>query len=224
MSGVLFLKRLTVYGVSFVFGTGIIVQNYTHYQLVHGKKKLYKLSQWSDSISIETKELLIAKRQPIVETLRRLFSFEELDCQSVSHFFVDKLVFEDPIFRCNSKQELLEIYQCCMLEGKNKQVKISNFEVFHSQDCIHILLERNGNLMMLSSNETVPSTVVVTLAKEAENEKVVSISDEWNSMPLLNQINNPIIGKSCILFRRFQLKFALLQNSIRTWVVKMVDL
>ena len=214
----LIIKRLAFSGGFLFFGTSLFAEMYTNYHVKWGKKNFYEMSQWKDSIDDEKRKAIITAREPVVETIKRLFSFKEVDTNSVSHIFADDLNYEDPIFKCNDRVELFDMHQFCVERHKNQPVKIEKFDPFHSQNCIHISYQREAAFLIRFSKK-LSSTMIVTL----EDNKVVSIIDEWNSVPIISIKNKPVLGRICLMFRRFQFRFGLLRNNFRSYVIAVMN-
>ena len=190
-----------------------ISQRHCHF----GKKRIYKLSQWDNDVNDDKKRLIIENRLPILNVIKSFNEGKPFDKSSASDLFVDDALYDDPSNRCTNKEKFFNAFEFSL--RSILRVEVTKFQPIHSQNCMHIAYEKE-TLCNNVLKQTVPrtGTYVVTLTKDADHEKIVSIIDEQNDVPLLTKENRKS-GNLFILYRQMNVNYALFCQKYRNAVM-----
>ena len=185
----------------------------------NGPKCEHKQSIWNKDFSEENKQILIKNREPLVQAIRDLYEMKLKNMDLISTMFTENVIYEDPYVRCENKEIMLKSFS--VNSSLCKAIEAEKFNVVHSQDSFHIFCNRKI-LNHKDRSFSLPSTILVKLTSENDEEKVASITDWWYDTKIIGPENSKWFGKFFNSYRISRLYVSTYYNIFRNFILNYI--
>jgi len=198
-------------------------QVYIDYRVRLGTKRRYPESPLY--LENNRKDLLAIseKRKKLLECLQKSLEVaDDGDDQLLTRvvkndIYTEDVVWRDPLMTIKGREDLTRVLT--MLPRYILKCETTAFEPVHYSDHVRISYARRL-VFANKANYDRESSLIVKLrtGSEEENggeEKICELTDEWNSVPLVDRTNSILFGHFSELLRVYFTKFELLKETFR---------
>jgi len=181
----------------------------------HPESPLYLESNSKDLAEISE------KRKKLLKCLQKSLEVADDDDQPLTRavnndIYTEDVVWRDPLMTIKGKEDLTRVL--AMLPRYILKCETTEFEPVHYSDHVRISYARRL-VFANKANFDRESSLIVKLRTEPEEtggeEKICELTDEWNSVPLVDRTNSILFGHFSELLRVYFTKFELLKESFR---------
>jgi len=197
-------------------------QVYIDYRVKWGTKRRYPESPlYLESNSKDLLAKISEKRKKLLECLQKSLEVADDDDRPLTRavkndIYTEDVVWRDPLMTIKGREDLTRVLT--MLPRYILKCETTEFEPVHYNDYVRVSYARRL-VFANKANYDRESSLIVKLRTESEEtsgeEKIYELTDEWNSVPLVDRTNSTLFGHFSELLRVYFTKFELLKESFR---------